>query len=326
MFDVVGVGANSVDYVYRLPEFPRPDSPTAKLRIAHHAIACGGQTATTMCTCAAMGLRTRYVGATGNDDNGRLIRDELRRRGVDTAYVAVRDARNAFAVILLDATLGERVVLWDRSPQLDLTLAEIDPAAIGDTRLVHVDDVDGEASIRAALVAREAGVPVTSDIEQVGDRTEALIAAVTVPIFAEHVLEPLTGESDPERALRTIQRRTVRLKPDTTYDEARRPGPSAHRQGPFGPGSGMLCVTLGSRGAMLLVGDRLHHEPAFSVAVSDTTGAGDVFRGAFIAALLRGDAPGDILRFANAAAAVSCARLGAIPGVPTRGEIEALLG
>ena len=334
MFDVVGVGANSVDYVYRLPEFPRPDSPAAKLRIAHHAISCGGQTATTMCTCASMGLRSRYVGATGNDDNGRLIRDELRRRGVDTAYVAVRDARNAFAVILLDETLGERVVLWDRSPQLDLTPAEIDPALIRDARLLHVDDVDVEASIRAALVAREAGVPVTSDIEHVGDRTDALIAAVTVPIFAEHVLEPLTGESDPERALRAIGRRTVRLpstplrpgRPDTTYDEARGPSPSARRQGPFGPCSGMLCVTLGSRGAMLLVGDRLHHEPAFPVAVSDTTGAGDVFRGAFIAALLRGDAPEDILRFANAAAAVSCTRLGAIPGVPTLADVETLLG
>ena len=326
MFDVVGVGANSVDYVYRLPEFPRPDSPAAKLRIAHHAISCGGQTATTMCTCASMGLRSRYVGATGNDDNGRLIRDELTRRGVDTAHLAVRNAGNAFAVILLDETLGERVVLWDRSPQLDLTPAEIDPAVIGDARLLHVDDVDVEASIRAALIAQEAGMPVTSDIEQVGDRTEALIAAVTVPIFAEHVLEPLTGESDPERALRAIGRRTVRLKPNTTYDEARGPGPSARRPGPFGPGAETLCVTLGARGAMLLVGDRLHHEPAFPVAVSDTTGVGDVFRGAFIAALLRGDMPADILRFANAAAAVGCTRPGAINGVPTRGEIEALLG
>ena len=70
MWDVVGVGANSVDYVYCLPEFPRPDSPAAKLRITRHAVLCGGQTATALCTCAAMGLRTRYVGATGNDSNG----------------------------------------------------------------------------------------------------------------------------------------------------------------------------------------------------------------------------------------------------------------
>ena len=296
MFDVVGVGANSVDHVYRLPEFPIPDSPRAKLRIAHHAIACGGQTATTMCTCAALGLRARYIGTTGSDGNGRLIRDELARRGVDVAHTVVRESANAFAVILLDDVQGERVVLWDRSAQLALTPAEIDPAAIRDARLLHVDDVDPEAAIRAAAIARAADIPVTSDIERADEGTEALVAAVSIPIFAEHVLAPLTGETDVERALRTLRRR--------------------HQ--------GMLCVTLGARGAMLLDGDRLHQEPAFPVAVSDTTGAGDVFRGAFIAALLRGDPPGAVLRFANAAAAISCTRLGAIGGVPTLAETEAL--
>ncbi len=296
MLDVIGVGANSVDHVYRLPEFPKPDSPAAKLRIAHHAITCGGQTATTVCTCAAMGLRSRYVGATGNDDHGRLVRDELSRRGVDITHTAVRDAANAYAVILLDDVQGERVVLWDRESRLDLTPGDIDAAGIGDARLLHVDDVDAEASIHAASIAREAGIPVMSDIERVGDRTEALIASVTVPIFAEHALEPLTGERDFERALRVLRRR---------HD-------------------GMLCVTLGARGAMLLDGDRLYHEPAFQAAVLDTTGAGDVFRGGFIAALLRGNLPGDILRFANAAAAISCTRLGAINGVPTLEETQAL--
>ena len=296
MLDVIGVGANSVDHVYRLPEFPKPDSPAAKLRIAHHAIACGCQTATTVCTCAAMGLRSRYVGAMGNDDHGRLIRDELSRRGVDITHTAVRDAANAYAVILLDDVQGERVVLWDRESRLDLTPGDIDAAGIGDARLLHVDDVDAEASIHAASIAREAGIPVMSDIERVGDRTEALIASVTVPIFAEHALEPLTGERDFERALRVLRRRHA----------------------------GMLCVTLGARGAMLLDGDRLYHEPAFQAAVLDTTGAGDVFRGGFIAALLRGNLPGDILRFANAAAAISCTRLGAINGVPTLEETQAL--
>jgi len=306
MFDVVGIGANSVDYVYRLPDFPKPDSSKAKLRIAHHAISCGGQTATTMCTCAAMGLRSRYLGNTGSDDNGRLMRDELSRRGVDITHTGVRDVANAFAVILLDDAQGERVVLWDRESRLDLAAGDIDPGVIGDARLLHVDDVDAEASIRAASIAREAGIPITSDIERVSDRTEELIAAVTIPIFAEHVLEPLTGERDFERALRAIHRRRVRLKPDTTYED------------------GLVCVTLGARGAMLLDGDRLYHAPAFPVAVSDTTGAGDVFRGAFIAALLRGETPGDILRFANAAAAISCTRLGAINGVPTLAETQAL--
>ena len=297
MFDVVGVGANSVDRVYRLPAFPNPNGPASKLRIANHAIMPGGQTATTLCTCAAMGLTTRYVGATGNDDSGRLIRNELSHRGIDITHTVVRDVANAYAVILIDDMQGERVVLWDRDSRLNLAHGEIDAAAIADARLLHVDDVDTETSLHAASIARKAGVPITSDIETVGDKTGELITLVTVPIFAEHVLEPLTGERDVEGALRKLRR--------------------CH--------TGMLCVTLGARGATLLAGDRLYEEPAFPTTVVDTTGAGDVFRGGFIGALLRGDAPEDILRFANAAAAISCSRAGAIASVPLMDETESLV-
>jgi len=297
MIDVVGVGANSVDQVYRLPVFPSLSGPTSKLRIAQHAITAGGQTATTLCTCAAMGLTTRYVGATGNDESGRLIRDELSSRGIDVTRAVVRDAANAYAVILVDDTQGERVVLWDRDSRLDLTPDEIDAADIANARLLHVDDVDVAASLYAASVATGAGIPITSDIERVGDKTDELIASVTVPVFAEHVLEPLTGEHDVERALRALRCRH----------------------------SGMLCVTLGARGAMLLDGARLYEAPAFPTTVVDTTGAGDVFRGGFITALLRGDAPEEILRFANAAAAISCSRVGAIAGVPSPAETASLV-
>jgi len=76
---------------------------------------------------------------------------------------------------------------------------------------------------------------------------------------------------------------------------------------------------------MALEGDRLVHVPAFSVEAVDTTGAGDVFRGSFIYAYLNGWSIDDTLRFANAAAAVSCTRLGAIASVPSLEEAEALI-
>jgi sugar/nucleoside kinase (ribokinase family) len=76
---------------------------------------------------------------------------------------------------------------------------------------------------------------------------------------------------------------------------------------------------------MLLAGDTIYSAPGYTVDVVDTTGAGDVFRGGFITALLRGDGPEQILRFANAAAAVSCTRLGAIAGVPTMEEAQSLV-
>ena len=84
-------------------------------------------------------------------------------------------------------------------------------------------------------------------------------------------------------------------------------------------------MTLGARGAMLLDGERLHRVGGHAVRAVDTTGAGDVFRGAFIYGQLRGDPPDQVLRFANAAAAVSCTREGAIGGIPTVGDVERIL-
>lgn len=291
--DVVGVGANSIDFVYRLPAYPRPDSPFAKVPISEHLISCGGQVTTALATCAAMGLSASYIGTLGSDRQGGHMRDELRHRGIDASHAITRDAGNPFAVILLDDREGERVVLWHRDGRLALRPEEVSGEAIASARIVHVDDVDLDASLQAARLARAAGKPVTSDIERTTDAVGALVDAVTIPIFAEHVPAALTGEADLLAALERLRR----------------------------PHHTMLCVTRGARGALLLAGHEVMREPGIAIKAVDTTGAGDVFRGAFIYALLRGDAPRDVLRFANAAAAVSCTRIGAMSSVPSLGEV-----
>ncbi len=294
-WDVIGIGENSVDFVYRLPALPVPND---KLPVTSRRVSPGGQVVTTLCGCARLGLRTSYIGAFGRDEHGSSVRGELERRGVHTSNALVRDAANRYAVILVDERSGDRIVLWERDPALALGPDDLRPAAIARTRLLHVDATDEAFSITAARAARQAGVRVTSDIDVVTNRTEELMAAVDVVILAEHVPRRLTGEADAERALRTLRGR--------------------HPQ--------WLCVTLGDRGAMLLDGTRLHHSPAFHVDAVDTTGAGDVFRAGFIHALLRGDEPEDVLRFANAAAAVSCTRPGAVASVPSLAEVELVLG
>jgi sulfofructose kinase len=292
--DVVGIGENSVDLVYRVPHLPGSGE---KVRVGSCRRLLGGQVATTLATCAALGLRTRYVGAFGNDDHGRLIRSELEQRGIDTTHATVRYAPNRHAVILVDEQTGERIVVWQRDALLQISPGDLPDDVLAGSRVVHLDNVDEDAAIAAAERARAAGLVVTTDIDEVRTRTPELIAAASFPILAEHVPRALTGEADPERALRALRRR---------HD-------------------GMLCVTLGARGSMLLAGDRLYEAPAFRVDAVDTTGAGDVFRGAVIVSLLRGDAPDAMLRFANAAAAVSCTREGAIGGIPNLLEINQLL-
>jgi sulfofructose kinase len=295
-YDVVGVGANSVDYVNRIPAYPVPNGALSKLRIQEQTICCGGQTATALATCEQMGLRTCYIGATGTDENGKRIRAELAARGVDMSQAVIRDGRNQFALIIVDEQTGERIVLWDRDERLRLRARELPSEVINAARLIHVDDVDEGAAIIAARLGRDAGRPVTSDIDRVTARTMELVEVLSYPIFAEHIPRELTGSTDTRRALEQLQRPTHLA----------------------------LIVTLGARGAMALVGDQTISVPGFPVSATDTTGAGDVFRGAFISGLLREWPIERALRFANAAAAISCTRLGAMNGVPTLEEVSRL--
>jgi len=293
-FDVVGIGENSVDLVYRLP---RALSANGKLAASAHRVSCGGQVTTTLAACAAFGFRSAYVGTFGNDENGHRVRQALTEARVDISHAIVRAEPNRHAVILVDERNGDRNVVWHRDPRMALHVEEIPSDLIRSARLVHVDDLDEEASVAVARIAVAQGIPVTSDLDRVTERTAELVALSTVPILSTHVLAALTGEQDAARALGKLR---------TTH-------------------TGSLCVTLGSDGAMLLEKDRLHHVPAFAIDAVDTTGAGDVFRAGFIYALLQGDDLVDVLRFAAAAAAVSCTREGAMTSVPALSDVQRLL-
>jgi len=294
--DVLGLGESSVDHVNLLPTAPLARGTASKLRISSAFDAAGGQIASMLAACSGLGLRAGYLGPLGNDDNARLIRSELERRGVDLSDALVRDAPARFAIILVDESTGERTVLWHRDSALDIADDEIDPAVLT-ARVLHVDDVDEQAAIRTARLATARGLIVTSDLDRVTERTTDLVASVSIPIFAEHVPPTLTGERDPERALRKLRKQHA----------------------------GLLCVTLGTAGSMALDGDRLIHVPAFKVHAVDTTGAGDVFRAGFVYGLLAGWPTLDVLKFANAAAAVSCTRLGAMGSAPTLADVEQML-
>jgi len=298
--DVVGIGANSIDFVCRLPLYPEPSGQNSKLNIRSYERSPGGQAATVLSACAALGLRTSYVGTVARDENGSIVLEALTRRGVDTSHAILRDGANPFAVILVadDAAVhGERIVLWKRPDEMALTPADLPSDVVSGARFVFVDDVDIAAGIAAGQAAMACGIPVTTDIEAVKPRTDELIAAVTMPIFAEQVPRALTGEADPAKALRLLRNRH----------------------------GGLLCVTLGAQGAAALDGNQFIYQPGFRVEAVDTTGAGDVFRAGFIYATLRGDATAEVLRFACAAAAVSCTRRGAINSVPALEDVERLL-
>lgn len=317
--DVIGLGENSVDRVLTVPQLPGAANAASKMRVASAARSCGGQVATAMAACAALGLRASYAGATGDDDEGRLVRETLSTRGVHLHDLhTIPGAPTRWATILLDPT-GERVVLWDRDERLSLTDEQIAAIDVGTARLIHVDDTDLRASIQLATRARASGKFVTTDIDTGATGQGAveqgapegtlghgalalgalalgafqLLRLATHPIVSEEALAVLSGEADPERGLRVLRRTCA----------------------------GVLCVTLGARGALALEGDILLSAPGIPVTPIDTTGAGDVFRAGFIYGLLAGWPIAETLRFANRAAALSCTRLGAISGVPSLAEV-----
>lgn len=295
MLDVVGVGTNSVDEVLQLPGEALTVLAGGKVRVSDRQFLCGGQTATVAAACAALGLRSGYLGAFGADEHGRLIRNTLKAGGVDVRGAIECDAPNRGAVILVDPH-GTRTVLWHRSDRLKVPFQELRVSAL-QAHVVHVDDDDPELALHATTIARSAGAAVTSDLEHVSEQIEPLIASVTFPIFEQNLPARLTGEADPERALRKLRRLNA----------------------------GLLVMTRGDRGAAALDGDRFHVAPAFTVKVVDGTGAGDIFRAGFIYALRQNWPVPRMLRFANAAAASSCTKLGAIPSVPALADVEALL-
>ena len=295
---MAGFGLNSVDLVAVVAEYPASNS---KQRLQRFARLPGGQIATAMAACARLGWRTRYVGSFGADDLGALSRESLEREGVDiSAARTVAGATNQFAVILVDARSGERTVLWDRHPALTMDPADVPKAAITSGRVLIVDCHETAAATQAARYAREAGIPTIIDVEKVRPGIADLLQNIDAIIAPQGFPSALTGHEGLGLALETMGRDF---------------------------GAALVCVTLGEAGSLAWCNGREIRTPPFQVDCVDSTGAGDVFRGAFAAACLGmpdGDIE-DVLSYANAAAALNCRALGARGRLPTHDEVEHLM-
>jgi len=297
-FDVAGFGLNSIDLVAVVAEYPLSNS---KQRMQRFARLPGGQIATAMAVCARLGWRARYVGSFGDDELGRLSCESLAAAGVDTCGSrTVAGATNQFAIVLVDARTGERTVLWDRHPELTMTPGVVPRDAVTSGRMLIVDCVDTAGAAQAARYARQAGVPTIVDVERVRPGIADLLQHIDAIVAAEGFPAELTGYDEPGRALEAMAR------------EYHAP---------------LVCLTLGSSGSLARCGGREIRTRAFPIDCVDSTGAGDAFRGGFAAGCLL--APDgeveDVLRYANAVAALNCRALGARGGMPTAGEVERLL-
>ena len=290
-FDVVGVGLNATDTLIILPRFP---AYGGKVPFQEEILSPGGQVASALGACAHLGLRVKYIGTVGDDERGRIQLESLRRSGINLDHVQVRqNCPNQSAYILVDRSTGERTVLWKRPECLRIDPSEITPELITCARLVHIDGHDTPAVERAARIARQAGIPVTVDVDTIYHGFDRVLPNVDYLISSSEFPASWTSESDPFRALELIQNEF---------------------------GMRVAAMTLGAHGALARTGGRFTYSPGFVVECIDTTGAGDVFHGAFCYAVLQGMNIEESLEFSNAMAAMNCRALGARGGMATREE------
>lgn len=293
--DVVGVGVNATDTIIRLPRFPEFNS---KVEILSVEVQPGGQVASAMVACQRWGLKTRYVGKVGEDEAGRMQVSSFAREGVATEVIVAPGVASQMAFILVDEDSGERTILWKRDADVALRAEELRPEWITEARALLVDGHDTGAAATAARWARLAGIPVTADLDTVYPGVEALLPNVDYMISSRQFPERLTGESDLRNSLPLLQQQ-YRLR--------------------------LAAATLGSDGVLAWDGAEFHYAAGYEVSVRDTTGAGDIFHGAFLYAMFQGWPLGRQLDFCCAAAALNCTAAGARGRIAGIGEIEELV-
>jgi sulfofructose kinase len=295
-FDVVGVGLNATDTLILIPHFP---AYAGKVAFDREMLSPGGQVASALATCAKLGLRSKYIGTLGDDERGRIQLESLRASGINLDDVEIRkNCPNQTAYILIDQSTGERTILWKREDCLRLSVESITPEKITCGRLLHIDAHDTPAVARAGEIARRHGVPVTLDVDTIYPGFDRVLPHVDYLIASSEFPSHWTSEPDPFRALELIQ---------NEY------------------GMRVAAMTLGSHGALARVGSRFYYSPAFVVNCVDTTGAGDVFHGAFCYAVIENMPLPETLEFCNAMAALNCTALGARGGISTIQTARALM-
>jgi len=200
--DLVGVGLNATDTLIPLAGYPARGS---KVEYNTRTVLPGGQAATTVVACQTWGLATRYVGKLGEDEAAQLHRDAFNRAGVDARIVTVSGAHSLQNLIMVDE--GERTVLCQRDEQMVLQPEELRREWIVTARALHLDGRDTAAATLAARWAREAGIPVVADLDEIYPGVEELIENIDYLIVSRDFPCRLMADRNLDSALQCMQLR-----------------------------------------------------------------------------------------------------------------------
>jgi ribokinase len=292
----VGLGLCALDYTFQVYNYPALDD---KIEATAFSRQGGGPVPTALCALSRLGVPVAFIGKCGRDTEGKTLRDELRRFGVNTSGLILDpDSRTPKAFVIVAKDNGKRTVILDRSETSALSADEFKFDLIKKAKFLLIDGRELETSQTAAMLMQKSGGEVILDAGSPRKNIGDILPYVDHLVVSNRFSIDFTQEEDPGNAALKL----------------------AHM------GFKSVVITSGSKGCIGATADGLFsQQEAFDVDVVDTTGAGDVFHGGFIYGLIQGwDLP-ELLRFASATAAIKCTRLGGRRGIPDLGEVESFL-
>jgi sulfofructose kinase len=301
---VVGVGLACLDVLIRLREMPSWEHGG---RISAFSFDGGGPVGTALVAVQKLGVSAGYIGTVGTDRVARLKLGFLTEHGVDVSRVIVREGPETQVVIVyVDEDTGERTfagVRGDGAFRRPLLPEELDKDYVLSAEYLHLDGMNYEAGMQAARWMNAAGKTVVYDGhktagDSVPNEVRAAIELVDVLISGEGFARALTGRDDRYEAAEAV----------------------------LDMGPRIVVQTEGANGSYTVTRDERFHVPAFTVPVIDTTGAGDVFHGAYIVGMTHGWDLHRVAQFATAVSAVKCTGLGGRAPIPNYDQVLAFLG
>ncbi len=301
--DVLCAGLATCDLVYEVGHHPGEDEKC----FASSLLLCGGGPAANAAVAVArLGGVAAFTGYLANDLFGRMHFEELVSEGVITSLIARNDpdvqaAGRVFSPLssILVKPGGKRTVITHKGATPIIEPGQIDFSNLS-PRTMLFDGHQPALSGFLAARARTKNIATILDAGSVSEGTASLARVCTHLVASEKFARDFSGQKDPRAAL----------------DHLGRIAPVA-------------VITLGDAGLIYRDsrsgGGACIELPAFSVQALDTTGAGDIFHGAFALRIARGEELSRALRYASAAAALGCTKMGARPAIPSAAEVEALL-
>ena len=249
----------------------------------------GGNVSSGAVASARLGVKTAVAGVVGDDAFGDFCVADFKRHGIDVSHIAVdKGSKTTFVICLAEMEKMSRSILGKGGTIRQLTAQELDRDFITSAKYLHLGHM-GPNQVQAAKWAKESGVIVLDDAGAYNKDTHEHTGLIDVFIASEHYYKGLFDDEDYKSNMKKIQAR----------------GPQ------------IVIVTLGAKGCVGIDGDNYFEIPAFKgLDIVDTTGAGDVFHGAFICAMNNGWGTEKCARFSSAVSAIKCTRLGGRAAIP----------